>query len=147
MSEMSLKDLAEKIGDIDFAMFSTRAEGGEISSRPMSNNGDVEFDGDSYFFTMEQSRMVADIKRDPRVGLAMQGKGGLGTLVGKPPIFISIEAEAELIREKAMFEKHWNKDLERWFKQGVDTPGLVLVKAKATRIKYWDGEEDGEVKL
>ena len=73
----------------------------------------------------------------------LEGKAGI---LGKPPIFISIEAMAELIQDKALFEKHWNADLERWFQQGPETPGIVLIKAHAERIKYWDGEEEGEVK-
>ncbi len=141
---MTMQELAKKVGDIDFTMLSTRTEGGQIAARPMSNNGDVEYDGDSYFFTWEDSRMVDDIKRNPQVGLSLQGKGGL---LGKPPIFISIEATAELIRDKAVFEEHWSKDLERWFEQGVDTPGVVLIKAHANRITYWDGEEEGDVKV
>lgn len=143
MSGMSMKDLAKKVADIDFTMLSTRADDGEIGARPMSNNGDVEYDGDSWFFTWETSRMVADIQRDPRVGLSLQGKAGI---LGKPPLFISIEAIAELVRDMALFEKHWNADLERWFEQGIETPGIVLIKAHAQRIKYWDGEDEGEVK-
>ena len=46
MSAISMKELAEKVADIDFTMLSTRAENGAISARPMSNNGDVEYDGD-----------------------------------------------------------------------------------------------------
>ena len=144
MTEMSLQDLAKKVGAIDFTMFSTRTEGGEIASRPMSNNGDVAYDGDSYFFSYEDTRTVDDIKRDPKVGLTLQGKPHL---LGKPPLFISIEAHAELIRDKATFQKHWTPDLERWFKQGADTPGIVLIKAHAQRITYWDGEEEGTVKV
>jgi len=142
MSAISMKELAEKVADIDFTMLSTRAENGAISARPMSNNGDVEYDGDSWFFTWETSRMVADIQRDPRVGLSLQGRAGI---LGKPPMFISIEAKAELIKDKAVFRKHWNVDLERWFQQGVETPGLVLIKAQAKRIKYWDGDEESEL--
>ena len=144
MSDMSLKELAKKIGDIDFTMLSTRAQGGQIASRPMSNNGDVEFDGDSYFFSYENTHTIDDIKRDPNVGLALQGKAGL---LGKPPLFISIEATAELIGDKTTFEQHWQKELDRWFPQGVDTPGIVLIKAHAERITYWDGEEQGDVKV
>ena len=144
MTEMSLKDLAKHIADIDFTMLSTRTEGGEIAARPMSNNGDVAFDGDSYFFSYEDTRTVDDIKRDPRVGLTLQGKPHL---LGKPPLFISIEAHAELIRDKATFQQHWTPDLERWFKDGADTPGLLLIKAHAERITYWDGQEEGTVKV
>lgn len=143
-SALTLQDLAKKIADIDFTMLSTRSITGEIAARPMSNNGDVEYDGDSWFFTWEDSRMVDDIKRDAQVGLSLQGKGGL---LGKPPIFIAIEAKAELIRNKATFAEHWKPELERWFKQGIDTPGIILIKAHAHRIHYWDGEEEGEVKV
>ena len=144
MTQMSLKDLAKKMADIDFTMLFTRAEGGQFAGRPMSNNGDVEYDGDSWFFTWEDSMMVNDIRRDPQVGLSLQGKG---SLLGKPPLFISIEATAELIRDKEMFKKHWTSELDRWFDKGIDTPGITLIKAHANRIKYWDGEEEGEVKV
>ncbi len=142
MASLSMNDLAKKIGDIDFTMLSTRTEDGKIAARPMSNNGEVEYDGDSWFFTWADSRMVSDIQRDPQVGLSLQGKVGL---LGKPPIFISIEATAELIRDKTAFQEHWTSGLDRWFKEGVDTPNLILIKAHADRIKYWDGEEEGEV--
>ena len=46
MSEMTLSDLSKAMRSIDFAMLSTRTEGGEIAGRPMSNNGDVDYDGD-----------------------------------------------------------------------------------------------------
>jgi general stress protein 26 len=144
VSEMTLCDLSKEMRSIDFAMLSTRTEGGEIAGRPMSNNGDVDYDGDSYFFTSEQSRTVADIRRDPKVSLSLQGKAGL---LGKPPIFIAIEGRAELIGDKQAFREHWTSDLDYWFEKGIDTPGLLLIKVHATRIHYWNGEEDGEIVL
>lgn len=141
---MTLQDLADKMGDIDFTMLSTRAANGQIAARPMSNNGDVEYDGDSFFFSCENTHTIDDIKRDPQVGLSLQGKPHL---LGKPPLFISIEATAELIKDRASFEIHWKDELERWFPQGIDTPGIVLIKAHANRITYWDGEEQAEVKV
>lgn len=141
----TLADLAEKMRDIDFAMLSTRAEDGTIGARPMSNNRDVDYDGDSWFFSCGDTRTVADIARDPQVGLSLQGKVGL---LGKPPLFIAVEGRAELIRDKAAFAGHWNDDMARWFEEGVDTPGLVLIRVRAERVHYWDGnEEEGEVAL
>ena len=142
MSDWTFSDITEKVRDIDFAMLLTRTESGEIAGRPMSNNRDVEYDGDSFFFTWEQARSVADIERDPKVALSYSGSKGL---LGQPPVFIAIQGEAELIRDKAEFEAHWTKGLERWFQDGVDTPGLVLIKVHANRIHYWDGENEGEV--
>ncbi|NDV86349.1 pyridoxamine 5'-phosphate oxidase family protein [Aurantimonas aggregata] len=142
MSDMTLSDLAEAMRDIDFAMLSTKTGAGDIAARPMSNNRDVDYDGDSFFFTYEEARTVSDIERDPKVGLSFQGKAGL---LGKPPLFISVEGTAELIRDKAQFEAHWNSDLDYWFEDGIDTPGVVLIRVHADRIHYWNGKDEGDV--
>lgn len=142
MTSRSLKDLAKLMKDIDFAMLSTRAAGGQIGSRPMSNNSDVEYDGDSYYFTTDDTVMVGDIARDPQVGLSFQGTAGL---FGVRPLFVAVEGRAELIRDKAQLAKHWTKSLDSWFEQGLETPGLVLIRVRAERVHYWDGEDEGEV--
>lgn len=142
MAERSLKDISEKMRDIDFAMLSTRTEGGAIATRPMSNNRQVEYDGDSYFFTLESTRTVGDIRREPCVGLSYQGKSGA---LGMKPFFITIEGRGELIDDKSRFAEHWTKGLDSWFKEGIDTPGLLLVKVAAERLHYWDGYEEAEI--
>jgi len=144
MAKKSLAELAQKMKDIDFAMLSTRTENGAIAARPMSNNRDVEFDGDAFFFTCDETRTVADIEREPRVGLAYQAKSGM---LGMRPFFLTVEGRAGLIRDKARFAAHWTKDLDRWFEQGIDTPGLVLIEVAAERLHYWDGFEEGELAL
>lgn len=142
MATLTLPDLAAKIKDIDFCMLLTKSDGGEIAGRPMSNNRDVEYNGDSWFFITEESRTFADVNRDPKVGLAMQGNK---SLLGAPGIFINIEGDAELVRDKVVMREHWVPDLERWWKDGVETPGLLLIKVHASRIHYWQGEDEGEV--
>ena len=144
MAEKSLAELAGKMRDIDFAVLSTRTASGAIAARPMSNNREVDYDGDSYFFTCADTGTVADIENDPEVGLAYQAKAGM---LGMRPFFLTIEGRAELIRDKGAFARHWTKDLDRWFEQGIDTPGLVLVKVSAQRLHYWDGYDEGELVL
>ena len=144
MVQRTLAQLAKAMKDIDFAMLPTHAGDGRIGARLMSNNRDVEYDGDSYYFTTDDTVMVHDIERDPQVGLSFQGSAGL---LNQRPLFLAIEGRADLIRDKAQFEAHWNSDLERWFEQGVDTPGLVMIKVRAERAHYWDGEDEGEVSL
>lgn len=139
MSDLTLQDLAKKMRGIDIASFATKAEGGEIASRFMSNNGDVEYDGDNWFFTEEKTRTISEIEDDANVSLSF---------AGKHHFYATVEGQAELIRDKAQFEAHWTKSLDMWFKEGVDTPGLVLIKVHAMRIKYWDGMKgEGELTL
>lgn len=73
MVDMTVPELSRKIADIDFCMLETRAETGDIAARPISNNGDGEYTGDSHFFTWEQSCTVEDIKRSPQVALSFVG--------------------------------------------------------------------------
>ena len=139
-----MKDLAKAMGKIDFAMLTTRTDGGQLATRPMSNNGDVDYDGDSIYFSWDSARTVTDISRDPKVALSFQGSGGL---LGKPPLFVAVEGTAEIVRNKAEFAAHWSADLERWFSKGIDTPGMVMIHVHADRIHYWDGSDEGELAI
>jgi general stress protein 26 len=143
----TLADISEAMKDIDFCMLVSRAEDGSIGGRPMSNNREVEYQGTSHFFTCDDTRTVQDIARDPSVGLTYQGTAGLLGMVGKPGMFIHVEGEARLVKDKARFAEHWTPGLDHWFEEGIDTPGLTLVEVEAKRIHYWDGEDQGEVVL
>ena len=143
MAKKSVAEIAKQMAGIDIAILSTHAEGGEIANRPMSNNGDVSYNGTSYYFTYEQARAVSDIQRDPNVALGFSSDGGIFS----DGIYVAVEGTAELIRDKAAFQQHWTSDLDKWFDKGVDTPGIVLIKVKAKRATYWKGREEGEVEL
>ncbi|KLI63056.1 pyridoxamine 5'-phosphate oxidase family protein [Aurantiacibacter marinus] len=140
-TQQHLDHIARAMKDIDFAMLGTHTKDGQIGARPMSNNGQVDYSGDSYYFTWEDSLMVTDIKGDPKVGLSFQGAP---SPQGAPGAFIAIEGEAKIVRDKAAFEKHWTEGLERWFKDGTETEGMVMLHIKATRAAYWDGENEGD---
>lgn len=144
MSDLSLSDLSKKMAKLDFAMLNTLSLEGGLSARPMSNNGDVEYDGDSYFFAYADSRKVTEIRTDAKVGLSYTGAVGM---LGGPPLFVEIEGLAQLIDDKASFAEHWTKDLDRYFPDGIDTPNIVMIKVHAERIRYWDGGDEGTVTL
>lgn len=143
MSTMTMKELAKSMGKIDFAMLTTRTDGGQLATRPMSNNGEVEYDGDSFYFSWDSARTISDIAREPQVALSFQGSAGLR---GKPPLFVAVEGTAKIVRDKGGFAAHWSLDLERWFPGGIDTKGMVMLHVHADRIHYWDGTDEGEVK-
>ena len=140
----TINDLSTEMRHIDFAMLFTQNDTNQLAGRPMSNNGEVDYDGDSYYFAYDTARSVQDITQNPNVSLSYQGKSGL---LGKPPIFISVQGQAFLSRDKAEFAARWSKGLDHWFKDGVDTVGLIMIKVRAERIHYWDGMEDGEINV
>jgi general stress protein 26 len=143
MTRKSLADIAKEMAGIDIAILSTHTESGEIANRPMSNNGDVAYDGTSYYFTYERTRAVSDIQRNPKVALGFSSESGIFS----DGIYVAVEGTAELIRDKAVFQQHWTSDLDKWFDNGVNTPGIVLIKVKATRATYWKGREEDQIDL
>jgi general stress protein 26 len=138
MPSKTLKDLAEHMRGIDIAMLSTITEGGYIAGRPMSNNGEVEYDGTSYYFTDEDTRTVGDIRREPKVALAFQGKGGFS---------LAVEGQARLSQDRTEMGEHWTPDLDQWFEKGLDTPGLTMIVVEAERAHYWAKGDEGEVTI
>lgn len=140
----SLAELSGKMKDIDFTMLATHTQGGAIAARPMSNNREVDYDGTAWFFTEERALMVADIAADPQVTLSYQGKSGL---LGQRPFFLAVEGHARLVRDKSAFARHWTDGLDRWWPEGPETPGIVLIEVAGERAHYWDGEEEGELVL
>ena len=67
MSTMTMKEMSKAMAEIDFAMLRTRTDGGQLTTRPMSNNGEVEYDGDSFYFSWDSAR------RDPNASKALEG--------------------------------------------------------------------------
>lgn len=135
MASMSMKQLAAKMRGIDVTMLSTVTGRGQVAARPLSNNGEVEYDGTSYYHTWADSRLAKDIAGDAKVGLAFQGKD----------IFVAVQGIADLLVDKALLAEHWNDSMNAWFEDGVDTEGIVMIRVEATRIAWWAGRDSGEI--
>ena len=133
----SLPDIARRLAAIDTAMFVTKTgEDGKIAARPMSNNGDVKDDGTTYHFTTDDGRIDDDLKRSPQCGATYDDGNGF---------WCAVQGTARLITDRSVQEEHWVPDLEKWFEDGLETDGLILIEVKATRIHYWDGRDEGEL--
>lgn len=110
----------------------------------MSNNADVAYDGTSFYFTAGSSHKVREIEANPSVLLSFTGRRDV---ISGMNVYVLVEGVAELIRDQAQFKQHWASDLDAWFENGIATPGLVLIKVTAHRIKFWDGMDQGELIL
>jgi general stress protein 26 len=128
-----LARLREIVKAVDICMLTTTDDEGGLRSRPMSNNRDVEFDGDLWFFTYGSSHKVDEVGRVPQVN------AGFADVDGQ--LYASLTGRAEVVRDRAKIEELWKPQLRAWFPEGVDTPDIALLKVTVERAEYWDGSQ------
>ncbi|MBV9467624.1 MAG: pyridoxamine 5'-phosphate oxidase family protein [Abitibacteriaceae bacterium] len=129
--EENLAKIRELIKEIDFGMLTTVEEDGSLHSRPMSNNKEVEFDGDLWFFTYASSHKVQEVAGDQNVNVAFA--------LPNKQIYISMTGTAQLVRDKEKIKQWWKPELKAWFPQGPDEPEIALLKVNVQSAEYWDG--------
>ena len=141
MTERSkaIEQVAGLMRNLDFCMLTTQSSDGQLRARPMSNNGEVEFDGDVWFFSAADSRKVEEIEAEPRVELSFADP--------KRYMFISMSGEAQIVRDARKKRELWLEELERWFEDGPDSDDIVLIKVTPGVVAYWNGEDGGELTL
>lgn len=128
--EEKLQTVRELIKGIDFGMLTTVQADGSLHSRPMSVNGDIEFDGDLWFFTLGSSHKAHEVEREHQVNVSFANP--------ESQSYVSISGLAILVRDKAKIQELWTPALKAWFPDGVDTPDIALVKVEAKQAEYWD---------
>jgi general stress protein 26 len=123
MPSLSPEDLSNGIHRTHFFMPSTGEGDGGLSIRPINNNGNVEYHGEFWIFSYEDTRKVAATTGDPQVNLSLSA---CPSLLGKTGIFTVVNDQASIIKDKAAFEELWVEELEPRLEQGV---GFVRIKS------------------
>ncbi len=131
--EDKLGKLREIVKAVDICMLTTVDEGGDLHSRPMSNNREVEFDGDLWFFTYGSSHKVDEVGRVPKVNASFADVDAQR--------YASLTGRAEVVRDRAKIEELWLPELRAWFPEGLETPDIALLKVTVERAEYWDGSQ------
>src|SRR5688500_20184199 len=106
-----LKDI---IKDIDFCMLTTVDENHDLHSRPMSLNGEVDKDGNLWFFTSTNSHKVSEVKRTPKCNVSFADPNDNH--------YVSITGPAELVRDRKKIEGLSKPPLQDCVPDGRDRP-------------------------
>jgi general stress protein 26 len=128
--ENDFQKIRELIKDIDFCMLTTVDERGDLHSRPMSSNGDVDHDGDIWFFTNASSHKVSEIEKLPKVNVSFADPDDQR--------YVSISGTAQLVRDRAKIDELWRPEFKMWFPQGKDDPEIALLRVTLEKAEYWD---------
>jgi len=128
--EDDLGKLREMVKNIDFCMLTTVDENGGLHSRPMSSNGDIDRDGDIWFFTSASSHKVSEIAKLPKVNLSFADPDNQR--------YVSVSGKAQLIRDRKKIEELWRPEFKIWFPEGKDDPEVALLRVNLEKAEYWD---------
>ena len=138
-SSAAIKKVARLMRKLDLCMMTTRGSRGGMRARPMSNNGEVEFDGDVWFFSEARARKVRDIEASPTVHLSYVDL--------KRWLFISMTGRATIVTDVEKKKELWLDELDRWFEDGPESEAIVLIKVTPTLVAYWSKTDEGEISL
>lgn len=127
MDTAATQKVAELVDDARIGMLTTMTASGQHVSRPMALQ-EAEFDGDLWFFTYDDADKVAQVRAHPEVNVGFQGENA----------WTSVSGTAEVLHDRARAERLWSAPLEVWFPDGLDTPGLALLKVHAHTAEYWE---------
>jgi general stress protein 26 len=125
-----LQKLRDLVKDIDFCMLTTIDQRGDLHSRPMSSNGDIDADGEIWFFTGASSHKVSEINDTPRVNLSFADP--------QNQHYVSISGRARLVRDRNKINELWREQFKMWFPEGKEDPNLALLRVKIEKAEYWD---------
>jgi len=125
-----LQKLQELVKDIDFCMLTTVDEAGDLHSRPMSSNGDIDPEGDIWFFTSASSHKVSEIEKLPKVNVSFADPDNQH--------YISISGTAQLVRDRNKIDELWRPEFKMWFPEGKDDPDVALLRVSLEKAEYWD---------
>ncbi|MEV0723187.1 pyridoxamine 5'-phosphate oxidase family protein [Micromonospora purpureochromogenes] len=130
--------VTELIRRARICMLTTIGVDGRMVSRPMALQ-EAEFDGDLWFFAYADSPKVRQIRVNPEVNVAFSDQ--------RHDAWVSVSGTAQEGYDRAKAEQLWNPLLKTWFPDGLDTPGLTLIKVHANSAEYWDSPGGAVVNL
>ena len=111
------------------AMLTTMKADGTHVSRPMALQ-EVAFDGDLWFFADKDSAKAAQIQAMPEVNVSFSDE--------KNHSWTSIAGRAQVVDDRQKAEELYTPVLKAWFPDGLETPGITLIKIEADTAEYWD---------
>lgn len=125
-----LNKLRSLVKDIDYCMLTSLRADGTLHSRPMASHGEIEENGDLWFFTHASSPKVDEIQHDQHVNVSFAAPD--------KQTYVSLSGTAQLVRDRQKIEQLWRPDLKAWFPAETKDPDIALLKINVQQAEYWD---------
>lgn len=119
--------VAELLRGARIAMLTTLSPEHKLISRPMAIQ-ETEFDGDLWFIFSEDSPKAQQIKDEAEMNVSFESKH----------TWVSLAGRGRIVHDRAKLEQHWSSAVDAWLPDGIDTPGVALLKVEAESVQYWE---------
>lgn len=122
--------VADLVSRAKVAMLTTMTQEGRHVSRPMGLQ-EADFDGDLWFFAYDDSAKAAQIRANPGVNVSFSDTENHS--------WTSVAGRAQIVHDRRKAEQLYSSILNSWFPDGLETPGLTLIRIEADTAEYWEG--------
>ena len=96
----------------------------------MSVNGEIEDNGDMWFFTYGSSHKVDEVEDNAQVNVSFAAPA--------QQCYVSLSGTAQLVTDREQLKKRWQPELKAWFPKELDEPDIALLKVTTSKAEYWD---------
>jgi general stress protein 26 len=131
--EQAIQTLKERLRGLDVAMLTTAEPDGSLRSRPMVVT-QADFDGDLWFLSRSQNRLIWSIQRHRRVNVTYtdpaQGR------------FVSVSGTASILHDTRKAEELWQPLHQGWL-DSPDSPDVCVVRIVVESAQAWGGPSGG----
>ncbi|CAN5165913.1 pyridoxamine 5'-phosphate oxidase family protein [soil metagenome] len=133
-----LSKIQDLILAVKVCMLVTESPNKSLFARPMQTQ-QMDEDGCLWFFSNEQTDKDQEIKKDAQVNISYADSNQSN--------YVSVSGKAEVVHDKAKMEELWSPIMKAWYPQGLETPGISLLKVEIKSAAYWDGSASTMVEV
>lgn len=137
LTQYQKDELWDLIQPIKSGMLTTW-NGDYLHARPM-HHVNTNFDGELLYFTNAHSAKVDETRQYDDVCVTYADIDD--------STFVSISGVAELIQDRALIDKYWNKFVEAWFPNGKNDPEVAILRVRPHHAEYWDSPSSKMIQL
>jgi general stress protein 26 len=137
-SPENLKVFNEIVASVKVGMLSTFDPQGNLVSRPMYLQ-ELDGQGQMWFFTSSFSQIAEHINFNSKVHVTFENP--------QKDKYLSASGTGSFVTDRSRMEELWSPSLKSWFREGLDTKGICLLKVHLDSAEYWDTPHSPVVKM
>ncbi len=139
LNKPQLQKVQDDILAIKVGMLVTKSIVGEkLYARPMQTQL-MDADGCIWFFSSKHTDKDHEISQGAKVNVAYADSNSSS--------YVSVSGTAHIVEDKEKMEDLWSPIMKAWYPDGIDTPGITLLKIDIDSAAYWDSSANKMVEM